>query len=210
MKILGLGFNYRSHSQESLDISSQEQLVASEEPIIFHKGDSILRVGKPFYLPDWSDQIDYEAEIVVMIDRVGKYISERFAHRYYTQLSIGLDLTARDLQRQAIALGRPWTMSKAFDNSAVVGRWINKAELSYPEHPVELRLDRDGQTVQRALSSDMIHSIDSIIAYVSQQHTLKMGDIIFTGTPAGVGTCQAGQRFEGYLNEHKLLELEIR
>lgn len=209
MKILAVGFNYREHCDEALTVTGQAEH-AEAEPIVFLKGDSTHRLGKPFFLPDWSNQIDYEAEIVVQIDRVGKYISERFAHRYYNKVSIGLDLTARDLQRRAIAEGKPWTMSKCFDSAAVVGEWIDKSELSYPDKAIELRLDCDGVTVQQALSSDMIHSIDRIIAYVSQQHTLKMGDIIFTGTPSGVGTCRVGQRYTGYLSGHKLLELEIK
>lgn len=209
MKILGVSFNFPRHCNEAPALLGKTS-VESSEPIVFHKGDSILRPGKPFYLPDWSQQIDYEAEIVVMIDRVGKYIAERFAHRYYTKVSIGIDLTARDLQRLAVQMGNPWTMSKAFDNSAVIGDWVDKRTLSYPEQPIELRLDCDGQTVQRALSSEMIHSIDKVIARLSEQHTLKMGDIIFMGTPEGTGTCRRGQHFEGYLNNQKLLDLEIK
>lgn len=209
MKILAVGFNYPDHKDEFKNITSSDVL-GGTSPIIFHKGDSVHRLGRPYYLPDWSKQIEYEAEIVVQIDRVGKYISERFAHRYYNKLTIGLDLTARDLQKQAIALGQPWTSSKCFDSSAIVGEWIDKRELGFPEQAVHMRLDCDAQTVQQALSSEMLHSIDEIIAYVSQQHTLKMGDLIFTGTPAGVGRCAIGQHFTGYLNEHLLLELDIK
>lgn len=209
MKILGLSFNFPKHCDEAPDLIGKA-VAEPREPVVFHKGDSILRPGKPFYLPDWSEQIDYEAEIVVMIDRVGKCIAERFAHRYYSRVSIGIDLTARDLQRKAIAKGEPWTMSKAFDNSAVIGEWVDKEALGFPGEPLQLRLDCDGKTVQRALSSEMIHSIDKVIAYLSEQHTLKMGDIIFMGTPHGVGQCRVGQCFEGYLNDQKLLHLEIR
>lgn len=209
MKILAVGFNYRSHSEEAPSLTGQS-LSQPTEPIIFHKGDSILRPRMPFFLPEWSERIDYEAEIVVRISRVGKYIAERFAHRYYHEVSIGLDMTARDLQQRAIREGRPWTESKAFDNSAIIGEWIDIKTLGYPAEPIALRLDCDGKTVQQALSTEMIHSIDQIIAHISRQHTLKIGDIIFTGTPAGVGQCHIGQHFTGYLGEHKLLSVEIK
>lgn len=209
MKILAVGLNYRDHIEESAVPSSIAD-AEEQELIIFHKGDSLHRLGQPYYLPDWTKQMEYEAEIVVQIDRVGKYIAERFAHRYYNKLSIGIDLTARDLQREAIAKGRPWTSSKVFDSSAVVGQWIDKHELDYPNKAVELKLECDGVVVQKALSSDMIHSIDKIISTISQQHTLKIGDIIFTGTPSGVGACKIGQHYVGYLSGNKLLELDIK
>lgn len=211
MKILAVGLNYRSHAEELPPIINGVELPCREHrPVIFHKGDSILRPHMPFFLPDWSKQIDYEAEIVVQIDRVGKCIAERFAHRYYSKVSIGIDFTARDLQRAAISDGLPWTESKAFDNAAAIGQWVDKSELGYPETPIELRLDIDGETRQRALSSEMICSIDRLIAYVSQQHTLKMGDILFTGTPAGVGPCHIGQRLDGYLSGRHLLHVDIK
>ncbi len=212
MKILAVGFNYPCHQAEANSslFTEKDRYTQSDELVFFHKGDSLLRPNTPFFIPEWSQQIDYEAEIVVQIDRVGKYISERFAHRYYSKLSIGIDLTARDLQREAIRLGRPWTASKAFDNSAVVGSWIDKNDLNYPNEAIRLKLLRNGEIVQEALSSNMLHSIDKIIAHISERHTLKMGDIIFTGTPSGIGKCEIGQHFEGYLNEYKLLELDIR
>lgn len=210
MKILGVGFNYQTHRDEAPNLCGSNTSGVKPELIIFHKGDSILRPGLPFFLPDWSQQIDYEAEIVVRISRVGKHIAERFAHRYYDELSIGIDLTARDLQERAIREGLPWSNAKAFDGSAVVGQWVHKSELNYPSEAISLRLDVSGQTVQQASSHEMLHSIDQIIAYISQWHTLKMGDIIFTGTPQGVGTCQIGQHIEGYLGERKLLDLHIK
>ena len=209
MKILAVGFNYPSHKNESSSISSKV-LSPSSAPIIFHKGDSLPRLGHPYYIPDWTNELEYEAEIVVQINRVGKCIAKRFAHRYYDNLSIGIDFTARDLQREAIKRGEPWTRSKAFDGSAVVGEWINKQELSFPDKAVELKLECDNQLVQHTYSDEMIHSIDQIIAYISQQHTLKIGDLIFTGTPAGVGACKIGQKLVGYLNQHKLLELVLK
>lgn len=209
MKIFGVGFNYHTHCLEAPELQLGLKTEV-EEPMIFHKGDSVHRLGRPFFLPEWSEQIDYEAEIVIMIDRVGKCIAERFAHRYYNLVSIGIDLTARDLQRKAIASGQPWTRSKVFDSSAVIGRWIDKRSLGFPEQPIEMRLDCDGKTVQHALSAHMIHSIDKLIAYISEQHTLKMGDIIFTGTPRGVGQCLIGQHYTGYLGDQLLLELDIK
>ncbi len=169
MKILAVGFNYPSHKNESSSISSKI-LSPSSDPIIFHKGDSLHRLGHPYYIPDWTNELEYEAEIVVQINRVGKCIAERFAHRYYDNLSM----------------------------------------LNFPEKAIELRLESDNQLVQHAFSDEMIHSIDQIIAYISQQHTLKIGDLIFTGTPAGVGACKIGQKLVGYLNQHKLLELVLK
>lgn len=209
MKILAVSFNYATHQEEASKLLGQEFSTTSELTI-FHKGDSILRPRMPFFLPEWSKRIDYEAEIVVRISRVGKYIAERFAHRYYHEVSIGLDMTARDLQEQAIRSGQPWTTSKAFDNSAIIGEWISIEKLNYPQSPIAMRLDCDGKTVQQALSSEMKYSIDCIISYISQQHTLKIGDIIFTGTPAGAGQCHIGQHFTGYLGEYELLNVDIK
>lgn len=208
MKILAVGFNYSTHQDEAPCLLNRTY--AEQEPIVFHKGDSILRPGAPFFLPDWSNQIDYEVEIVVHITRVGKHIAERFAHRYYDEVSVGIDFTARDLQREAIAHGRPWSMAKAFDGSAAIGTWINKAELGYPAEPITFSLEVDGALRQQGSSEQMLHSIDKLIAYISRYHTLKMGDIIFTGTPAGVGQCQIGQRLDAYLCGRHLLHVPIK
>lgn len=208
MKILAVGLNYPSHVDESALVLGQE--LKRGEPIIFHKGDSILRPNAAFYLPEWSEQIDYEVELVVKISRVGKHIATRFAHRYYDEVSVGIDFTARDLQRRAIASGQPWVMSKAFDYSAAVGRWVRKDVLGYPERPLEFSLCVDGELRQQGSSADMIHSIDELIAYVSQFHTLKMGDILFTGTPAGVGACSIGQRLEACIGREILLTVPIK
>lgn len=210
MKILAVGYNYPTHADEARTLLGHTTTTEHDRPVIVHKGDSVLRPGRPLFLPDWCERLDYEIEIAVQIDRVGKYISERFAHRYYSKLSVGIDFTARDLQHRAIASGLPWTESKAFDNSVALGEWIDKSTIGYPETPLELRLDVDGETRQQALSTEMIHSIDRLIAYISRQHTLKMGDILLTGTPAGVGPCQIGQRLDGYLSGHHLLSVDIR
>lgn len=208
MKILGVGLNYPSHLQE-IDLTSG-RTIRSTEPIIFHKGDSLLRPGMPFFLPDWSEQIDYEVELVVRINRVGRYIAERFAHRYYDEVSVGIDFTARDLQRKAIASGEPWTLAKAFDGCAAVGEWVSKKTINYPAEALHFSLKVDGEVRQSGCSSDMIHSIDRIIAYVSQFYTLKIGDLLFTGTPAGVGPCSVGQTLDAYLGEKHLLRVPIR
>lgn len=205
MKILAVAFNYPSHRGELPDLAHE-----SQAPVLFHKGDILLRPNMPLFLPDWSEQIDYEAELVVQIDRVGKHIAERFAHRYYSKVSVGIDFTARDWQRRAKASGQPWSIAKSFEGSAAVGTWVDKAELGYPASPLTFRLEVDGQMRQRGSSDEMLHSIDKLIAYVSQFYTLKMGDILFTGTPAGVGACQIGQRLDGYLAERHVLHVDIK
>lgn len=208
MKILAVGLNYPSHVGESALVLGQE--LERGEPIIFHKGDSLLRPNASFYLPDWSEQIDYEAELAVQINRVGKYISPRFAHRYYQYISLGIDFTARDLQHRAIATGRPWSMAKAFDNSVALGHWVDKEELGFPAKAIDFRLEVDGVVRQLGSSSDVLRSIDEIIAYVSQWHTLKMGDVIMMGTPSGVGPCVAGMTLEGYLADRHVLTVPIK
>ena len=210
MKILGVGFNYHTH----LDETSQLDLAISSEtpssPLLFHKGDALLKPRSPCFLPDMGSVIEYEAELVIQISRVGKCIAERFAHRYYERVTVGIDFTARDLQREAIRRGEPWLAAKVFDGSAVVGEWIDKTKLGFPEHPIPFHLDVDGQTVPRADSSEMIHSFDTLIAHISRFQTLRMGDLIFTGTPAGVGPVKIGQTLEGFIGERKVLHLSIK
>ena len=208
MKILGVGFNYREHKAEAPDLGIG--LPHQPEPLFFHKGDALLKQGMPFFLPDMGSRIDYEAELVVQICRVGKCIAERFAHRYYQHITLGIDFTARDLQRAAIAEGKPWLSAKVFDGSAVVGRWVDKETLGYPERPIPFTLRHNGLEVQRSDSSYMIHSIDQLIAYISRYQTLRMGDLIFTGTPAGTGPVAIGDRLEGDLGEERVLELAIK
>ena len=181
MKILGVGFNYRPHVAEAPQLGLPEQAVDTP-PLFFHKGDALLKPRTPFFLPDMGSSIEYEAELVIQIRRVGKCIAERFAHRYYDRVTVGIDFTARDIQRRAMAEGRPWLEAKVFDGSAVVGEWLDKTELGYPERPIAFSLRRDGEVVQEADSSEMIHSFDALIAYVSRFQTLRMGDLIFTGT----------------------------
>ena len=180
------------------------------EPTIFMKSDSsLLKDGKPFFIPDFSSEIHYETELVVKIDRLGKNIAERFAHRYYSEVTVGIDFTARDLQRRLREQGLPWEISKAFDNSAVIGTFI-PLEKAGNVNQLSFHLDMNGKTVQQGNTADMLFSVDQIIAYVSRFFTLKIGDLIYTGTPVGVGPVSIGDHLEGYLGERKLLDFHVR
>ena len=170
---------------------------------------SLLKDGKPFFIPDFSSEIHYETEIVVKIDRLGKNIAERFAHRYYNEVTVGIDFTARDLQRELRAKGSPWEISKAFDNSAVIGDFVSVNKFKDIQN-LKFHLDIDGNTVQQGNTADMLFKVDEIIAYVSRFFTLKIGDLLFTGTPVGVGPVSVGQHLQGYLEEEKLLDFYVR
>lgn len=205
MKIIAIGMNYAEHNKE-LDGT----LYKPEEPVIFTKPDSaLLKDGKPFFIPDFTLQCDYETELVVRICRLGKNIAPRFAHRYYDAVTVGIDFTARDMQRKFRKDGLPWELCKGFDGSAVVGDFIAKEELPAIQE-IPFRLDINGETVQQGYSGDMIHSVDDIIAYVSRFFTLKIGDLLFTGTPVGVGTAEIGQHLQGYIQDRKVLDFNVR
>lgn len=205
MKILAVGMNYAEHNKEF-----DGTLYRPEEPVIFTKADSaLLKDGKPFFIPDFTTQCDYETELVVRICRLGKNISTRFAHRYYDAVTVGIDFTARDLQRKLRAEGKPWELCKGFDNSAVIGDFILKEDLPDIQQ-IPFHLDIDGHTVQSGYSGDMIFAIDEIIAYISRFFTLKIGDLIFTGTPPGVGPVQIGQHLEGYIQDRRVLAFNVR
>ena len=204
MKIIALGKNYADHA---LEFDGTVECPAV--PMIFMKPDSaILKNGKPFFLPDFLGRVDYEAEIVVRIGRLGKSIPERFAHRYCDGITVGIDFTARDWQRRLIAEGAPWEMSKGFDGAAVLGdfRPIEGIDLKN----IPFRLDIDGTTVQSANSAQMIFGIEETIAYVSRYCTLRTGDLIFTGTPAGVGAVAIDNHLQGYLHDEKVLDFYVR
>ena len=204
MKILAVGLNYESHNVE------MKRTFQSSEPVIFMKPESAqLKDGKPFFIPDFSNEIHYETEVVVKINRLGKSIDEKFAHRYYNELTIGIDFTARDLQRNLKEKGLPWEIAKGFDGSAVLGNFISKEEFENVQD-INFHLDINSKTVQKGNTCDMIYSIDKIIAYVSQFFTLKIGDLIFTGTPAGVGPVKIDDHLEGYLENKKLLDFNIK
>lgn len=196
--------NYAAHNKEL------HHTLELTEPTIFMKSDSsLLKDGKPFFIPDFSSEIHYETELVVKIDRLGKNIAERFAHRYYSEVTVGIDFTARDLQRRLREQGLPWEISKAFDNSAVIGTFIPLEEAGNVNQ-LSFHLDMNGKTVQQGNTTDMLFSVDQIIAYVSRFFTLKIGDLIYTGTPVGVGPVSIGDHLEGYLGERKLLDFHVR
>ena len=205
MKIIAVGMNYALHKKE---LGDAEELT---EPVIFMKPDSsILRDGKPFFLPDFAQEFHYETEVVVRISRLGKCIAPQFAHRYYDAVTVGIDFTARDLQRKFRQNGHPWHLCKGFDNSACIGRFVPLEEVGGDVQQLDFRLEIDGKEVQHGYTSDMLFKVDEIIAYVSRFMTLKIGDLIYTGTPVGVGPVAIGQHLQGYLGEEKLLDFYIR
>ena len=205
MKVICVGMNYAAHNKE-LQHSS-----ISEEPIIFMKPDaSILKDGKPFFLPDFSSEIQYETEIVIKISRLGKNIARRFASRYFDTLTVGIDVTARDVQRKLRASALPWELSKSFDNSAVIGNFIPVANLPFDINLLPFHLDINGKTVQSGNTENMLFKIEEIIEYVSRFVTLKTGDLIYTGTPAGVGDLHIDDHLEGYLGSEKVLDFFVR
>lgn len=204
MKIFAIGLNYASHNEE------MKRTFAPSEPVIFMKPDTaLLKDEKPFFIPDFSEEIQYETEVVVKINRLGKNISERFAHRYYNEITIGIDFTARDLQRNLKERGLPWEISKAFDNSAAIGEFVSVGTIPNVQN-LNFHLNINGETVQRGNTANMIYSVDKIIAYISRFFTLKIGDLIFTGTPAGVGGIAINDRLEGYLEDRKVLNFKIK
>ena len=205
MKIFAVGMNSAEHNKE-LDGT----LYKPEEPVIFTKADSaLLKDHKPFFIPDWSSRVDYEAEIVVRICRLGKGIPVRFAHRYYDALTVGIDFTARDLQQRARQQGHPWTICKGFDGSAAIGQWIDKTELP-PVQQLHFHLDINGQTVQQGLTADMLYTVDELISYISKFFTLRTGDLLYTGTPAGVGPVSIDDHLEGWIEDRKVLDFKCK
>ncbi len=205
MKIFAIGMNYAQHNKE-LDGT----LYKPETPVVFTKADSaLLKDRKPFFVPDFMGRIDYEAELVVRISRLGKCISQRFAHRYYDAVTVGIDFTARDLQQKLRAEGKPWDLCKGFDGAAAVGEWL-PIERFRSVDALHFRLDKNQQTVQEACTSDLLFKVDELIAYISRFFTLKTGDLIYTGTPAGVGPVNINDFLEGYLEEQKVLEVRCK
>lgn len=205
MKIFGIGMNYIQHNKE-LDGA----LYKTEAPVLFTKADSsLLKSGKPFFVPDFMGRIDYEAELVIRICRLGKNIPQRFAHRYYDAVTVGIDFTARDVQQQLREKGLPWDLSKSFDGAAAIGEWVGKDKF-LDVQALRFHLDINGQTVQEGCTADMVFGIDEIVTYISQYFTLKTGDVIFTGTPAGVGPVHIDDHLEGYVEERKVLEFNCK
>ena len=203
MKIICIGLNYRKHAMEL-------GRPLPKEPVVFLKPDSsILKNNKPFFIPGFSSLIHYEVEVVIRISKLGKGISEKFAHRYYDELTLGIDITARDIQNRNSAAGLPWELSKCFDGAAPIGRFISAASVKDIRN-IDFRLKINDMIVQQGNTSDMIFSINEIVAYVSRFFTLKTGDLIFTGTPAGVGPLKKNDNLVAYLGEEALLDMMIK
>lgn len=204
MKILCIGRNYAEHAKEL-------QNEVPDEPVVFTKPDTaLLRNNNPFFIPDFASDFQHEVEVVVKINRLGKNIEERFADRYYEEVGLGIDFTARDLQNELRAKGLPWEKSKAFDGSAVISSKFISKDLLGKINNIDFRLDINGSTVQQGNTNDMIFSINQIIAHVSKYFTLKIGDLIYTGTPSGVGAVKIGDRLQGYLKKELMIDFLIK
>ena len=203
MKIICIGRNYRDHISELNNKITQE-------PLFFLKPDTAIQPkGHPFFIPDFSNNIHYEVELVIKISKNGKNIDEQFSHKYYEEIGLGIDFTARDIQQECKELGHPWEKAKGFDGSAQIShKFINKNELDL--NNINFKLEKNQQRVQNGNSKDMIYSFDYIISYVSKFYTLRAGDLIYTGTPAGVGKVEIGDKLVGYLNEEKILSVNIK
>lgn len=203
MKIICIGRNYINHARELNN-------PVPEKPVFFMKPDSALVIrNRPFFYPDFSSDVHHEIELVIKINRLGRSIDEKFAHRYYNQYALGVDFTARDLQSECKKKGLPWEIAKGFDYSAPVSKFLTLKKEENIQN-IDFRLDIDGNEVQKGNTADMIFSVDKIISYVSHYMTLKTGDLIFTGTPAGVGPVKIGNRLEAYLGEEKLLDFYVK
>ena len=205
MKIFAIGMNYALHNKEL-----HSTLSKTDKPVIFIKADSsLLKDHKPFFIPDFMGRIDYETELVVRICRLGKSIPQRFASRYYDAVTVGIDFTARDMQNEMREKGLPWDICKGFDGAATIGEWVDASKFRDIQ-AIHFHLDINGKTVQEGCTSDMLYKVDEIIAYLSQFYTLKTGDILYTGTPAGVGPVHIDDHLEGYLEDRKVLEFNCK
>ncbi|WP_299112452.1 fumarylacetoacetate hydrolase family protein [uncultured Winogradskyella sp.] len=203
MKLICIGRNYTDHIKE---LENEKPT----DPVIFLKPDtSILLKKQPFFIPDFSDEVHHEVEVLVKINKVGKYIDKKFAHKYYDQIGLGIDFTARDLQAQLKSKGLPWEKAKAFDGAAVVGKWLPKTKFQNI-NSINFSLKKNEEVVQTGNTELMLWKIDEIIEYVSKYFTLKIGDIIFTGTPAGVGKVFAEDRLIGYLEDEEMFSIKIK
>tara|TARA_B110000003_G_scaffold89046_1_gene91063 strand:- start:2108 stop:2716 length:609 start_codon:yes stop_codon:yes gene_type:complete len=202
LKIICIGRNYSDHIQE---LDNQKP----KDPVIFMKPDtSLLQKNQPFFIPSFSDDIHHEIELVVKINRIGKYIDKKFAHKYYENITVGLDFTARDFQNHLKSKGLPWEKSKAFDGSALTGKWINKNELDLSN--LNFSLNINNKLVQNGNSSSMLWKIDEIISHVSKFFTLKIGDLIFTGTPSGVSRVKKEDVLEGYIEGVECFKIKVK
>ena len=203
MKIICIGRNYSEHAKE---LGNE----TPKEPVFFLKPDTAISPkGHPFFIPDFSNNVQYEVELVIRINRLGKHIEENFAHKYYEQIGLGIDFTARDIQQEVKEKGLPWEKAKGFDGSAVISRkYLDKKELELAD--LNFSLKKNGEIVQSGNTQQMLFKIDQIIAYISQFYTLKIGDLIYTGTPAGVGQVKPGDVLEGFIEEQKMFKVNVR
>lgn len=203
MKIICIGRNYSEHAKE---LGNE----TPKEPVFFLKPDTAISPkGHPFFIPDFSNNVQYEVELVIRINRLGKHIEEKFAHKYYEQIGLGIDFTARDIQQEVKEKGLPWEKAKGFDGSAVISRkYLDKKELELAD--LNFSLKKNGEIVQSGNTQQMLFKIDKIIAYISQFYTLKIGDLIYTGTPAGVGQVKPGDVLEGFIEEQKMFNVNVR
>jgi len=203
MKIICIGRNYVNHAKELGN-------AITSEPVFFLKPDTAISPkGHPFFIPDFTSNVHYEVELIIKINRLGKHIEEDFAYKYYQEIGLGIDFTARDVQEEVKAKGLPWEKAKGFDGSAVISRsFIPKEELDL--NNIDFKLEKNGDTVQVGNSKDMLFNFDKIIAYISQFYTLKIGDLIFTGTPAGVGQVNNGDILKGFIGTQNMFEVKVR
>jgi 2-keto-4-pentenoate hydratase/2-oxohepta-3-ene-1,7-dioic acid hydratase in catechol pathway len=203
MKIICIGRNYAEHAKELNN-------PLPKVPVFFLKPDTcLIQKNQPFFYPDFSDDIHYETEIVVRINKLGKHIQKKFAHTYYSEIGVGIDFTARDLQQKCKENGLPWEISKAFDNAAPISKFLNIENFKDVQN-INFHLDINGKTVQNGNIKDMIFSIDDIIEYVSQFITLRIGDLIFTGTPSGVGAVKIGDQLHAFIENESMLKVDIK
>lgn len=203
MKIICIGLNYHSHI---LELKS----TTPDFPVFFMKPETAMLVkNRPFFIPDFSNDIHYEAELLIRINKLGKSIQKRYAHTYYDEIGLGIDFTARDLQQKVRSEGLPWEITKSFDGSAVIGTFLPKTQFA-DLHQIPFHLQLNDRIVQQGNSSDLIFDFDTIIEYVSQFVTLKIGDIIFTGTPVGVGSVKINDRLQGFIGEQKLFDFRVK
>ncbi|MFI2742529.1 fumarylacetoacetate hydrolase family protein [Zhouia sp. PK063] len=203
MKIICIGRNYTDHIKE---LENEKPT----DPVIFIKPDSaVLKLTDDFYIPEFSNEVHHEVEVLVKINKLGKHINEKFAHKYYDQISIGIDFTARDVQNKLKEKGLPWEKAKSFDGAAVIGEWLPKEEFSNL-NDINFRLEKNGATVQEGNTSLMLWKIDELISYISQYFTLKIGDVIFTGTPAGVSKVNPDDVITGFLEDKEMFSINIK
>lgn len=203
MKLICIGRNYAKHIEE-LDNERPDN------PVVFMKPDSAILLKKqPFFIPEFSNEVHHEVEILIKIKKIGKYIEKQFAHKYYDEVGLGIDFTARDLQSELKAKGLPWEKAKAFDGAAVIGKWLSKTTFE-DVNDIDFSLQVNGQTVQEGNTSHMLWKIDEIIEYVSKYFTLKIGDIIFTGTPAGVGPVKPNDQMIGLIGDQEMFKIKVK